>query len=223
MSIKAVNGEKNLTIEELMKPENLSQFVDEAAKKNKLKISNEEKADIINKLTETVSNGVPAGKVFNLSKEQIVQIYTFAMKELKAGHFNNACELFKILVTLMPDELSFYIGLGVCHQRMKRYDEAICVFITASVRDETNPIALYYAYDCLMKKGNVIGAQAILNEVIRISKGQPIYKHIEEKSKLLLASVEKDVEALKKQIEEDLKKIIPRVTKEMTMKNPGLS
>ena len=173
--------------------EQMIKIVEERNKKSGNKLGKEQIEGVVQQVEESLSGDADIKKILNISNEQLSEIYSWGTKELEAGRYSQAAEIFKVLLVAAPDEAAIAISLGICHQRLKKYDLALVAYANATIKDPSSPIPWYYGYDCHIHLGNKEKAKTMLEKVIEISAADPIYTEIKERSKLLLDSLKKQL------------------------------
>jgi type III secretion system low calcium response chaperone LcrH/SycD len=183
--------EQPLTEEDIT-PDKIHGYIKEAVKKLGPEFSKEEKIEHGKLLVKIFEKGMTPKEAMQISDEEVAQIYSFAYNQFTLGKFEDARELFKMLLTL---ELNgdFATALGICHHRLKDYEYAIHCYMLASFLDSTNPVPLFYAYDCFMNLNDEFSAGVMLCNVITKAEGQPNYENIKNDAQMRYDQLQKKI------------------------------
>lgn len=173
--------------------EELREHIKSAVRKLGPEVSKQQKIDHGKLLVNIFEKGMSPKEAMEISDEEIAQIYSFAYHQFSAGKFEEARELFKMLLTLEPINADFATALGVCHHRLKDYEYAVQCYMLATLFDAENPVPLFYAYDCFTNLGNEFAAGAMLCNVIKLAGDKPEYEHIKNDAQLRLDQLEKKI------------------------------
>jgi type III secretion system low calcium response chaperone LcrH/SycD len=125
-----------------------------------------------------------------LSASAVENIYGHAYRLYNAGQYNEAQNLFRLLVMLDPGESKFLLGSAACFHMQKEYATASATYALVSVADPETPIPHYHAADCYLKMG-LVGAAAIeLKATIECCGEKPPYAMIRDRARMMLSRIE---------------------------------
>jgi tetratricopeptide (TPR) repeat protein len=100
---------------------------------------------------------------------------------IKQKKFEEAIPYFARLISLRPDEYSFYERLSYIYYAIHRYDESIAVNIRASERFINNPEPLVNIGETYVAKNQPDSALLYLNKAGQISPGNPAIQQLIQK------------------------------------------
>lgn len=178
---------------ELISKEEVRSYIKSAVNKLGPEFSKEEKKEHAQLLVKIFEQGLSPKEAMKISDEEMSQIYSFAFHKFSAGNYEDARELFKMLLSLEPFNSEFATALGVCHHRLKNYELALQCYMLNSVLAPQDPVGLFYAYDCFMNLNNEIAAAIMLSNVIARAGDQPMYTKIKTDAQSLLERLEKKI------------------------------
>jgi len=129
----------------------------------------------------------------NISDEELAQIYSFAYHHFGSGKYREAREMFKMMLMLDPINTDFATSLGICHHRLKDYEYALTCYMLGAFLEPTNPVCLFYAYDCYVNLKNDTCAAVMLGNVIARAGDQAPYAHIKNDAQIRLDALLKKI------------------------------
>jgi len=189
---KTMNKEP-LPNEDTISREELHGHIKSAVSKLGSKLSKEEKSEHAKLLVNIFEKGMTPKEAMKISDQEMAQIYSYAYHQFSGGKYEEARELFKMLLTLEPQNSNFATALGVCHHRLKAYEYALYCYMLSSVLAPTDPVPLFYAYDCFMNTNDEVSAGVILCSVIARAGDQPQYAQIKADAQLRLEPLQKKI------------------------------
>lgn len=101
-----------------------------------------------------------------LSFSDTEAIYADAYALVVQGRFVDALKRFGLLILYRPSEANYWAGLGVCNQKLGRYDEAVSAFAFAANIEPQEPEYMLSIAECEMLKHSVADALEALQVVI---------------------------------------------------------
>lgn len=183
--------DKNLDV---LNSESIREQIKSIVSKMGPNVSKEEKKEHAKLLLKIFEKGMSPREAMQISDLDISQIYSFAYSKFNSGKYSDACELFKMLVLLEPMKSDFATSLGVCHHRLKNYKEALSAYMLGAALNPTDPVPIFYAYDCFLNLEEKASACIMLCNVISRAGDIPKYAKIKERAKLLLETLEKELQ-----------------------------
>lgn len=114
-------------------------------------------------------------------------LYTQAYDFYKAGKYEDAEGLFRLLTSMTPKTLEIWIGLGASLQMQKKLQEAIDCFGVAAIIDEKeiNPFPHMHAADCFWALDQKEKAFLAINSAMLIAKKETKHNSLLEKLEFL--------------------------------------
>lgn len=173
--------------------EELHKYIKSAVNKLGSEFSKEQKIEHGKLLVKIFEKGMTPKEAMNISDEELAQIYSFAYHKFSIGKFEEARELFKMMLNLEPLNNDFAIALGVCHHRLKDFEYAIPCYMLASTLQPKDPVPLFYAYDCFMKLNNEFAAGMMLCNVVKKAEEDSKYEHIKNDAQIRLDQLQKKI------------------------------
>lgn len=149
-------------------------------------VSMEQKKEHAKILVKIFEKEMTAKQAMNISDEEISVIYSYAYQLFNSGKYVEACELFKMLYVLDPTEGGFASALGACYHKLEDYETALMMFIMHAETDLTNPVPLFYCYDCFVHLNNPEGAFIMLDALLARAEKDPKYDKLKAKAELIL-------------------------------------
>lgn len=121
-----------------------------------------------------------------LSQKTMEAFYTQAYQNYKAGRYNEALKIFRILSALDPTVLKYIMGMASCFHMKKDYVRAATMYHVCGSADPTDPVPYYHLSDCYAKMGLADASVECLRLVLKYAKGKPCYKEIIDRAKFLV-------------------------------------
>lgn len=146
------------------------------------------------------SQGVPnidLKKIFGLSSSSVEGMYGQAHRFYSQGKYNDALDLFRLLVALENSEVKYFMGIAACLHMLKEYSYAIQIYMICSVMDPKDPRPHYHAADCHIKLGDRISAVVSLEMAVTRADGRPEFIQLKERAQLSIDGLKEQMVALK--------------------------
>lgn len=144
-------------------------------------------------MLKVFEQGIPPRDAMNIPEEEIARMYSFAYSLFNTGQYANARELFKMLIMFDPFNQGFASALGVCHHRLQDYKNGARCYMLAAALDDTDPLPLFYAYDCFDNLKEKTSAAVMLCNVIARAADNPKFAKLKERAQLLLTALDKQL------------------------------
>lgn len=165
---------------------NLREMIKDVVSKMGPDVSAEEKKEHAKVLIKIFEKDMRPKQAMNVSDKEISVIYSYAYQLFNSGKYLEACELFKMLFILNPEEGGFASGLAACYHKMQDYETALAFYMMHAQISPFDPVPLFYCYDCLMRMNNFEGAYLTLRAVIGRAKAKPEYEKLQAKAEAFL-------------------------------------
>jgi len=179
--------------------EGIRKLIHESIQQFDLKIPDEDKGkfeEIMNKIF--IERQKPRD-VLGFSEEMMEHLYQYGYRLYDNGNYKKAANVFLGLTVYDPYEARFAMALGASSHRIKNFRDATKYYLRAGMLDPKDPLPFYYMYDCYSQAGSLSDAEICLEVVIRRCGKVPLFAKIKERSLLLLDSLKKEIERLKKE------------------------
>lgn len=144
--------------------DNRQDLVDEAIEKIGAQGEEAEKLkEKLKQITEDIyENGKAPYEAMGMNKDMVEGLYSFGYRMYNTGKYDEAIQLFRLLIMLDPTNPKFVLGLAACFHMKKDYENAASSYVLCSMIDMTDPIPSYHASDCYINLGkNDLAADAL--------------------------------------------------------------
>lgn len=146
--------------------------------------------DAIEKLAlDIYEKGMKPKDAMGLSDQMVEGMYSFGYRLYNTGKYDQASQLFRLLIMLDPMQARFMMGLGACLHMQKKYEDASNAYVLCAVLDLTNPLPHYHAADCYLEDNKLELAVTALQSCIIICGEQPQYSVIKERALVMLQGI----------------------------------
>lgn len=133
-----------------------------------------------------IMNGKTIGELKGLSSEDMEVVYNVAYNTYASENYEEAHKIFKFLCYFDHLEKKHWLGLGVCRQMLKLYEQAVEAYTYAMLLDSNDPQPPLLAADCHIALGNRDAAISGLTAALEWSGDRPEYQSIRERATALL-------------------------------------
>lgn len=141
-----------------------------------------------------LKTGVVPKEALGFSDAKIEAIYGQAYRLYNTGRYQEAIELFRLLVGLDSAEARYTLGLAACFHMLKEYENAAKIYLVAGILDPKNPIPNFHASDCYIQMKDPASAILFLEMAIERSENKPEYQVLSDRAKLTIQSLRNDIE-----------------------------
>lgn len=121
------------------------------------------------------------------------KIYADGYNFFKAGQYEKAMGIYRILMLLNPLDARHPMALASCYHRLKNYYEAMLYYGLSNELDEKNPLPLYHASDCMIKLGNKKEALILLKAMLQKMGNNPKYVILKERVEQSIKPLEEEI------------------------------
>lgn len=149
----------------------------------------EDKAEHKEKLrafASTITEGKTPKEAMGLSDDYVEGMYSFAYRLYTMGKYDQALQLFRLMVMLNPMDPRFLLGLAACFHMLKNYEDASSSYMLCSILNPSDPIPYYHVSDCFIQLENYSMAYDSLNLCIANAKGKADYDQIKNRAEVSL-------------------------------------
>lgn len=117
----------------------------------------------------------------------IKQVYQHGYDRYNAGRYGEAERVFRLLTTLAPKQMEFWMALGSSLQLQKKYKDAFDCYGAASLLDaeQINPYVAAYTADCLWALDDKKGAGEAIESALAIAEKDKKHEILTERLKFL--------------------------------------
>lgn len=133
---------------------------------NEITIGQEHLMDLIG------TNEWPVDKTFQeilgYSVHTLELFYLQALSYFDQGAYQNGVALFSLLVLINPGYNHFWVGLGMCHQALTQWEEALRAYSMARLMDPNDPLCHLYASECQSECHNLNEAKEEIDKAVEL-------------------------------------------------------
>ena len=158
-------------------------------------LSPETKVTFAKAIKHNLETGCSVAESLGLNSDNMEWIYTGAYNFYKAGRYNDAILLFKLLIRLDEDNVKYYLGLGACFFMLKQYDVAIYPYAAAAYFDKDNPIPFFYISECFLKMNDKASALRTYDKMLEILNKTTLYAELKHRTELSAEQLRKETQA----------------------------
>jgi len=144
-------------------------------------------------LSDIYVEGKAPFEAMGLNQNTLNAIYTHGYNMFQTGNIKQAIEIFQFLDFICPQDAKYSFGMASCYHILKDYDNAIKYYYLAGYKDRLGPVPFFHAADCFLQLELYDSAIAALAEVLHRAGDDPLFKHIVQRSKLLLETCKKNL------------------------------
>lgn len=150
-----------------------------------------ERKEKLKKFASDITEGKSPKEAMGLSNEYVEGMYSFAYRLYTMGKYDQALQIFRLLVMLNPLEPRYLLGLAACYHMLKDYDNASSCYMLCSILDPTDPLPYYHVSDCFIQLEDLEMAYDSLNLCIEHAKNKTDYKKIQDRAEVSLEVLKK--------------------------------
>jgi type III secretion system low calcium response chaperone LcrH/SycD len=153
-----------------------------------------EKAQGFKDLAATATRKAATPKdALGLNDAMVEGIYGQAYRLYNTGKYQDASQLFRLLIMLNPTEAKYAMGLAACFHMLKEYTSAVNTYAIVNVIDAESPVPYYHASDCYIQMGDSAGALIALEMAVSRAGSKPEYKILKDRATLTIESLKKEI------------------------------
>lgn len=130
--------------------------------------------------------------LLGLSDNMVEGIYSQAYRLYNTGRYNDAAELFRLLIMMNPVEAKYTLGLAACYHMTKDYSDAVGVYAICATLDPDSPLPYYHSSDCYIQMNDPLSATLALEMAIKRSEGKPEYQVLKDRAQMTIDSLKKE-------------------------------
>lgn len=146
----------------------------------------------VNKLSrETLLEQMLPKNILGLSDAMLEGLYSQAYRLYNTGKYNDASQLFRMLVMMDSTEAKYALGLAACFHMMKEYQSAISTYALVGIMDPDSPIPHYHASDCYIQMKDFVSAIISLEMAVKRAGDKPEFQALKDRSLMSIESLKK--------------------------------
>lgn len=151
-------------------------------------------------------DGVTPKDAMGLSDQMVEGIYGYGYRLYNTGKYEQASQLFRLLIMLDPTKMKHMMGLAACYHMLKDYSNAALTYTLCSFIDPSNPLPYYHASDCYLQSGSVELTKRALQACIASASAIPELNSVKERAQIMLDNLEKGIMPTGEEILHELEK-----------------
>lgn len=140
-----------------------------------------------------LKGGLSPKDALEVNPQTLENVYAQAYRLYNTGKYDEALQLFRILVVLNAMEPKYILGLAASFHLLKEYQNAIQSYTLCSTLDPKSPLPSYHSADCFIQMKDDLSAMVCLEMAIERAGNQPEYAKIKERALLSLAHLKKQL------------------------------
>lgn len=131
--------------------------------------------------------------VLDVSDETTEAIYGQGYLLYNTGRYNDASQIFKLLLTMNTTEAKYTMGLAACFHMLKEYQSAASTYMLVSSIDPLTPIPYFHASDCYIQIGDKASAALMLEMALKRSGDKKEFATLKQRAEITLAGLKKEL------------------------------
>lgn len=143
------------------------------------------KSFIENTLEKMKRENITLQQALKIDDSLTEELYALAFSHYSQGRYEEALQLFQLLLGLNPRSAKYHFGMGSAHYQLHHYKDATVNFVLALSFDPSDPQAAYYASECFAKEGEKEAALHCLDLVEQIAGDQTAHAYLKERALLV--------------------------------------
>lgn len=159
-------------------------------------LSDEMATQILSVMETTLQTGAIPKEALGYTSEKIEGIYGQAYHLYNTGKYQDAAQLFRLLIVLDPKEPKYMLGLAACFHMAKEYMNAVKVYNVCSILDPGNPIPQFHISDCFIQMRERISAMVALEMAIDRAGSNPQYQVLKDRALMTISGLKKELEKI---------------------------
>lgn len=140
-----------------------------------------------------IEKGFIPKDALGLSDQMVEGIYGQAYRLYQTGRYNDAIQLFRLLIMINATEPKYTFGLAACFHMLKEYKTAVETYMMCSLIDIESPVPHYHASDCYLHMKDNISALITLELAVKRSGQKPEFKALKDRALLTIESLKKEI------------------------------
>lgn len=168
-----------------------------------------EKGKDIERLSDSVlAQRILPKNAMGLSDAMVEGLYSQAYRLYNTGRYNDAIQLFRLLIMIDSTEAKYSMGLAACFHMLKEYQSAVSTYALCGIIDSDSPVPHYHSSDCYMQMGDPVSAIISLEMAIKRTANKPEFQTLKDRALMTIESLKKEAKigTLPKELLETKKK-----------------
>lgn len=131
--------------------------------------------------------------ILGVTDENAESVYGQAYILYNSGRYNDAGEVFRLLIMLNAIEPKYTMGLAACYHMLKEYSAAAAMYNLVTIIDPTTPLPFFHASDCYLQLGDKISAAIMLEMAIKRAANRAEYATLLQRATITLEALKKEL------------------------------
>jgi type III secretion system low calcium response chaperone LcrH/SycD len=127
----------------------------------------------------------------DISDEEMEAVYATAFNLVNQNKYDKAEAIFAFLCHLEPYDGRFWLGLGVCRQMLKKYEEATKAYAMAGIHDMENPVPPLRAAECFLAMGKLEDAEMGISATLHWAGDKTEYQELKNRAEVLMNEIQR--------------------------------
>lgn len=144
-----------------------------------------------------IKKGILPADALGLDDQMLEGIYGQAYRLYNTGKYQEASQLFRLLIMINSMEPKYSMGLAACFHMLKEYKNAVDAYTLCSIIDPNNPTPQYHASDCYIQMKDDLSAIIALELAIKRAGDQQQFKTLVDRAQMMVESLK---EKIKKEV-----------------------
>lgn len=152
-----------------------------------------EKGKDIERLSDSVlAQRILPKNAMGLSDAMVEGLYSQAYRLYNTGRYNDAIQLFRLLIMIDSTEAKYSMGLAACFHMLKEYQSAVSTYALCGIIDPDSPVPHYHSSDCYMQMGDPVSAIISLEMAIKRTANKPEFQTLKDRALMTIESLKKE-------------------------------
>lgn len=148
-----------------------------------------------NKVASNVfQKGFSPKDVLGLSDQMVEGIYGQAYRFYQTGRYQDASQLFRLLIMINSTDPKFTLGLAACLHMLKDYKSAVEAYALCGIIDPESPIPHYHASDCYLQMKDKVSALISLELAVKRCGEKAEYKTLKDRALLTIETIKQEID-----------------------------
>lgn len=167
--------------------------VSKSAEKVAEKMSEEVTEKFEKAAENVVKKGILPKDAMGIDDEMLEGIYGQAYRLYNTGMYDEAGQIFRLLIMVNSMEPKYTMGLAACYHMLKEYKYAVDGYTLCSIIDPDNPIPQYHIADCYINMGDKMSAMIALQMAVKRAGNSPEFSTLVDRAKLMIESLADEI------------------------------
>lgn len=168
--------------------------VSKAAEKVAEKAAEETSEKLEEAAENVVKKGILPKDAMGMDDQMLEGIYGQAYRLYNTGKYQEASQIFRLLIMVNSMEPKYTMGLAACFHMVKEYKHAVDGYTLCSIIDPDNPIPQYHAADCFINLGDKLSAIIALKMAVKRAGNKQEFTTLVDRANMMIESLKKEMD-----------------------------